>query len=56
MKSPTSAAASAPTSPERLARYFGRDAASWLHLQATYDIKTLPTRDEIMRRVEPRTT
>lgn len=39
---------------ERLARYFGGDAASWLHLQATYDLKTLPTRDEIMRRVEPR--
>lgn len=39
---------------ERLARYFGGDAASWLSLQATYDLKTLPTRDEIMRRVEPR--
>ena len=39
---------------ERLARYFVGDAASWLHLQAAYDLKTLPTRDEIMRRVEPR--
>ena len=39
---------------ERLARYFGGDAASWLHLQAIYELKTLPTRDEIMRRVEPR--
>jgi antitoxin HigA-1 len=39
---------------ERLARYFGGDAVSWLNLQATYDLKTLPTRDEIMRRVEPR--
>ena len=39
---------------ERLARYFGGDAASWLILQATYDLKTLATRDEIIRRVEPR--
>jgi addiction module HigA family antidote len=39
---------------ERLARYFGGDAASWLNLQATYDLKTLPTRAEILRRVEPR--
>lgn len=39
---------------ERLARYFGGDAASWLNLQAMYDLKTLPTRDEIIRRVEPR--
>lgn len=39
---------------ERLARYFGGDAASWLNLQATYDLKTLPTRQEILRRVEPR--
>lgn len=38
---------------ERLARYFGGDAVSWLNLQATYDLKTLPTRDEILRRVEP---
>lgn len=40
---------------ERLARYFGGDAMSWLNLQATYDLKTLATRDEIMCRVEPRT-
>ena len=40
---------------ERLARYFGGDAASWLSLQATYDLKTLATRDEIAKRVEPRT-
>lgn len=39
---------------ERLARYFGGDAVSWLNLQAMYDLKTLPTRAEIMRRVEPR--
>ena len=39
---------------ERLARYFGGDALSWLNLQATYDLKTLATRDEILRRVEPR--
>ena len=39
---------------ERLARYFGGDAVSWLNLQATYDLKTLPTREEILPRVEPR--
>jgi addiction module HigA family antidote len=39
---------------ERLARYFGGDALSWLNLQATYDLKTLPTRSEILRKVEPR--
>ncbi len=39
---------------ERLARYFGGDAASWLALQATYDLKTLPSRAEIERRVVPR--
>lgn len=39
---------------ERLARYFGGDAASWMSLQAAYDLKTLPTRDEIVRRVAPR--
>lgn len=39
---------------ERLARYFGGDAASWLSLQADYDLKTLATRDEIIRRIEPR--
>jgi addiction module HigA family antidote len=39
---------------ERLARYFGGDAASWLAMQATYDLKTLPTREEIRKRVEPR--
>lgn len=39
---------------ERLARYFGGDAVSWLNLQAMYELKTLPTRKEIMRRVEPR--
>lgn len=39
---------------ERLARYFGGDAASWLALQASYDLKTLPTRDEIERHVQKR--
>ncbi len=39
---------------ERLARYFGGDAASWLGLQASYDLKTLPNREEIHRRIEPR--
>jgi len=41
---------------ERLARYFGGDAVSWLNLQAMYDLKTLSTRDEIHRRVQPRDT
>ena len=40
---------------ERLARYFGGDAASWLALQAMYDLKTLPTREEIYKKVQPRT-
>jgi addiction module HigA family antidote len=35
----------------RLARYFGGDAASWLVLQANYDLKTLPTRNEIEQKV-----
>ena len=39
---------------ERLARYFGGDAASWLALQAAYELKTLPTRTDIQRQVEPR--
>jgi addiction module HigA family antidote len=40
---------------ERLARYFGGDAVSWLSLQAMYDVKTLATREEIIRKVRPRT-
>ncbi len=40
---------------ERLSRYFGGDAASWLTLQSIYDLKTLATRGEIISRVEPRT-
>ncbi|MEM9151907.1 MAG: HigA family addiction module antitoxin [Cyanobacteria bacterium P01_F01_bin.3] len=39
---------------ERLTRYLGGDAESWLSLQAIYDLKTLPTRDAIIKRVEPR--
>ncbi|MCB0000373.1 MAG: HigA family addiction module antidote protein [Anaerolineales bacterium] len=38
----------------RLARYFGGDPVSWLNLQAIYDLKTLSTRDEILKKVEPR--
>ncbi len=38
----------------RLARYFGGDAASWLVMQANYDLKTLPTRREIKRQVRVR--
>jgi len=39
---------------ERLARYFGGDAASWLALQADFDLKTLATRHDIARKVLPR--
>lgn len=39
----------------RLAQYFGGDATSWLTLQANYDLKTLPARTEIVKRV-PRCT
>lgn len=38
----------------RLAKYFGGDAASWLVLQANYDLKTLPTQKDIERRVHAR--
>ncbi len=31
----------------RLARYFGGDAASWLALQAGYDLTTLASRNDI---------
>jgi addiction module HigA family antidote len=40
----------------RLAKYFGGDAASWLVMQANYDLKTLSTRDDIERRVATRQT
>ena len=40
---------------ERLSQYFGGDAASWMALQADYDLKTLPTRAEIERRVHRQT-
>jgi addiction module HigA family antidote len=38
----------------RLAKHFGGDAASWLMLQANYDLKTLPTRQEIEHKVATR--
>ena len=38
----------------RLARFFGGDAASWLAMQANYDLKTLPTRKDIERQVQAR--
>ena len=38
----------------RLAKHFGGDAASWLVLQANYDIKTLPTLQDIERLVPVR--
>lgn len=43
-----------PDTAERLAHYFGGDATSWLAMQADYDLKTLPTRAEIERLVQPR--
>jgi addiction module HigA family antidote len=38
----------------RLARYFGGDAASWLVMQANYDLKTLPNLQDIERKVSVR--
>lgn len=38
----------------RLAQYFGGDAASWLVMQANYDLQTLPTLSEIQRQVPAR--
>ena len=38
----------------RLAKYFGGDAASWLVMQANYDLKTLPTLRDIERQVSVR--
>ena len=38
----------------RLAKHFGGDAASWLAMQANYDLKTLSTMREIQRRVPVR--
>lgn len=37
----------------RLARFFGGDAQSWLNLQATYDLKMLPSMKEIIEKVAP---
>jgi addiction module HigA family antidote len=38
----------------RLAKHFGGDAASWLAMQANYDLKTLPTLGDIERKVAVR--
>ena len=38
----------------RLARFFGGDAASWLVMQANYDLRTLPTLEDIERKVRAR--
>jgi antitoxin HigA-1 len=38
----------------RLAKYFGGDAASWLVMQANYDLKTLPTLRDIDQKVQVR--
>ena len=43
-----------PDTAQRLARYFGGDAQSWLNLQAMYDLKTLPTRVRIENEIAPR--
>lgn len=43
-----------PDTAARLTKYFGGDAASWLALQAIYDLKTLPTRQEIEQLVSSR--
>ncbi|CAB3794574.1 HigA family addiction module antitoxin [Pararobbsia alpina] len=38
----------------RLSRYFDTTPEFWMNLQTTYDLKILPTRKEIERKVEPR--
>lgn len=38
----------------RLAKYFGGDAASWLVMQANFELKTLPTLGDIERQVAAR--
>jgi antitoxin HigA-1 len=38
----------------RLSRYFDTTPEFWMDLQTSYDLKTLPTRAEIDRKVEPR--
>ena len=38
----------------RLAKHFGGDAASWLVMQANYDLKTLPTLGDIESQVAVR--
>ena len=38
----------------RLAKHFGGDAASWLVMQANYDLRTLPTMGDIQRQVPVR--
>lgn len=38
----------------RLAKYFGGDAASWLVMQANFDLKTLPSLRDIERHVAVR--
>ncbi len=37
----------------RFAQFFGGDAASWMALQADYDLKTLPSIVEIEHRILP---
>jgi len=38
----------------RLAKHLGGDATSWLVMQANYDLKTLPTLEDIERKVAVR--
>lgn len=39
-----------PDTALRLARYFGRDAQSWLNLQSTYDLKK--SRKELFKKIK----
>ena len=40
-------------SAARFAQFFGGDAASWMALQADYDLKTLPSLIDIEHRISP---
>ena len=53
-KPATSSPAVTADTAARLAKHFGGDAASWLAMQASYDLKTLPTLGDIERKVAVR--
>ncbi len=42
-----------PDTAARFAQFFGGDAASWLALQADYDLKTLSSSTEIASKIQP---